>query len=159
MSFISVPAQSEGIRRNDANANANANAVLLSGLRGCQSPSSLHLHFNAMFLLNSKAAHTAFWSRVTGHGGLGRIPNNKYKLYCIILMKLAIYIFTKKKKKEKTPTKIDNYSLIIKSTTEHCGLEVGYPLNSVPTLTCHLHTWRKDSGKETLAQPGNPFLP
>lgn len=58
-----------------------------------------------------------------------------------------------------SPTKIDNYSLIIKSTTEHCGLEVGYPLNSVPTLTCHLHTWRKDSGKETLAQPGNPFLP
>lgn len=69
-------------------------------------------------------------------------------------MKLAIYIFTKRKK----PNKNRYYSLIIKSTTEHCGLEVGYPPNGMPTLTCHLGTWRKDCEKDTAGSAREPAL-
>lgn len=34
-------------------------------------------------------------------------------------------------------------------TTEHCGLEVGYPPSSTLPLMCHLRAWRQNGRRET----------
>ena len=68
-----------------------------------------------------------------------------------VLMRLVIYIFintytyTHKRKRENK----NRYYSLIKITTEHCGLEVGYPPSSTPTLMGHLRALRQDNRMET----------
>lgn len=69
-------------------------------------------------------------------------------------MKLTIYIFTHTHTHSLTHShtqgkKKNQYYSLIQITTEHCGLEVGYPPGSTPTLMCHLRAWRQDSRRET----------
>lgn len=91
-------------------------------------------------------------SGITEQGGSGRITcNGTGHVGESVLMRPVTYVFvytytyTHKKKKENK----NRYYSLIKITTEHCGLEVGYPPSSTPTLMCHLRALRQDSRRET----------